>query len=88
MKENTTIFNRDQQDPDWKEAVKLWNSKYANGKTIFYKVFFVLFCTILQTASLLPLLAWGASIIISPGLASQLEQIQFKGTKSSCSCIN
>ena len=42
MKENTTIFNRDQQDPDWKEAVKLWNSKYANGKTIFYKVIFFL----------------------------------------------
>jgi hypothetical protein len=38
MKENTTVFNWDQQDPDWKEAVKLWNSKYANGKNIFYKV--------------------------------------------------
>src|SRR5882762_1217014 len=38
MKENTTVFNRDQQDPDWKEAVKLWNSKYADGKNIFYKV--------------------------------------------------
>jgi hypothetical protein len=52
MKENTTVFNRDKQDPDWKEAVKLWNSKYANGKTIFYKVIFFL-SMIFQAASLL-----------------------------------
>ena len=40
VKENSAVFNQDQQDPDCKEAVKLWNSKYANGKTIFYKVIF------------------------------------------------
>ena len=31
------VFNRNNQDPDWKEAVKVWNSIHANGKTIFYK---------------------------------------------------
>ena len=32
------IFNRNNQDPDWKQAVQLWNRDYADGKTIFYKV--------------------------------------------------
>jgi hypothetical protein len=31
MKANTTMFNWDQQDPDWKKAVKLWNSKLAQA---------------------------------------------------------
>jgi hypothetical protein len=35
-------FNRDNQDPDWNKAVKVWNSFHANGKTIFYKVIFLL----------------------------------------------
>jgi len=33
-------FNRDNQDPDWNKAVKVWNSFHVNGKTIFYKVIF------------------------------------------------
>lgn len=31
-------FNRDNQDPDWKECVKVWNIRYVNGINIFYKV--------------------------------------------------
>jgi len=31
-------FNWNKQEPDWKAAVQVWNIKYADGKTIFYKV--------------------------------------------------
>jgi len=37
MKEEPN-FNQNNQEPDWKSAVQIWNIKYANGKTIFYKV--------------------------------------------------
>ena len=37
MKENPS-FNRDKKDPDWKAAIQIWNTEYADGKTIFYKV--------------------------------------------------
>jgi hypothetical protein len=32
------VFNHNNQNPDWKQAVQIWNCDYANGKTIFYKV--------------------------------------------------
>ena len=31
-------FNRNNQDPDWKQAVQIWNRDHVDGKTIFYKV--------------------------------------------------
>ena len=31
-------FNWNNQEPDLKSAVEIWNIKYANGKTILYKV--------------------------------------------------
>ena len=31
------IFNCNNQDPDWKQAVQLWNHDYADEKTTFYK---------------------------------------------------
>jgi len=37
MRENSS-FNRDKKDPDWKAAIQIWNTEYADGKTIFYKV--------------------------------------------------
>ena len=36
-KENPS-FNHDKKDPDWKAAIQIWNTEYADGKTIFYKV--------------------------------------------------
>jgi hypothetical protein len=35
-------FNRNKQEPDWKAGVQVWNIKYADGKTIFYKVEIIL----------------------------------------------
>ena len=35
---NNHHFNRSNQDPDWKEAVREWNHNKADGKDIFYKV--------------------------------------------------
>jgi len=37
MRENPA-FTRDNKDPDWKSAIRVWNTQYADGKTIFYKV--------------------------------------------------
>ena len=37
MKEEPS-FNQNNQEPEGKSAVQIWNIKYANGKTIFYKV--------------------------------------------------
>jgi len=37
MKTNLS-FNRNNQHPDWKEAVKIWNRDHVNGEKIFYKV--------------------------------------------------
>ena len=31
-------FTQTNQDPDWHKAVEIWNSHYANGKNIFYKL--------------------------------------------------
>ena len=31
-------FNRNNQDPDWKQAIQIWNRDHVDGKTIFYKV--------------------------------------------------
>ena len=42
-------FNRNKQEPDWKAAVQVWNIKYADGKTIFYKVRVILLFKIKYT---------------------------------------
>ena len=44
-------FNQNKQEPDWKATVQVGNIKYADGKTIFYKVRIILlfkmkYCTI------------------------------------------
>lgn len=37
MKEHPA-FNRNNQEPNWKTAVQVWNTEHADGNTIFYKV--------------------------------------------------
>jgi hypothetical protein len=31
-------YTQNNKDPDWKSAIQIWNTQYADGKTIFYKV--------------------------------------------------
>ena len=57
-------FNQENQDPKWKKAVIVWNSKYAKGNEIetFYKV-----CSLLELVNwcwLIHFIAWGSSHLL------------------------
>ena len=63
MHEHPT-FHQENQDPEWKKAIIVWNSNYAKGNEIetFYKV-----CSLVELVDwcwLTNFVAWGASHLL------------------------